>query len=89
MIMENRVCKRVGCIGIPKYNKKYCSKECYWEDKKGKVSVRKGIKHTKETKQRIKETKLEQAKDPEYIKKLSDDEVSLTALRRKFHVRIY
>ena len=77
--MENIICKRVGCVGIPKYSKKYCSKKCYWEDKKGKVSVRKGIKHTKETKQRIKETKLEQAKDPEYIKKLSDPHIGQIA----------
>lgn len=52
--------------------KKYCSKECYWEDKKGKTSHRKGILHTEETKQKIRETKLEQSKDQEYIQKLSD-----------------
>lgn len=58
--MENRICKRENCNNPVIGKKKYCSKECYWSDKKGKESPFKGKKHTEEALNKIREARAKQ-----------------------------
>ena len=65
-------CNNNGCMNMIIPKRKYCSHKCYSLDKKNKSSHMLGKKHSEETKNKISKKNLEVAKDPKYIKKLSE-----------------